>query len=65
MPISAFSAFCLIEHIHRHELSLFMLGDDHLCDTFTVVYDKILLRQVYQHDTHLSTIVGIDRPWSI
>ena len=42
-----------------------MLGDDHLCDTFTVVYDKILLRQVYQHDTHLSTIIGIDRPWSI
>ena len=61
MPIAAFAAFSLVQHLYGHELALFVPGDDHLCDALSVVHDEIFLREVYQQHAHLSAIVGIHR----
>ena len=61
MPIASFTPFSLVEHVHRHEQSLIVSGDDHLGDALSVVHDEILLRQVDEQHAHLTTIVGIDR----
>ena len=42
-----------------------MTGNNHLCNALTIVDDKILLRQVDQHNTNLATVVGIDGTRSI
>ena len=45
MPIAAFAAFSLVQHLYGHELALFVPGDDHLCDALSVVHDEIFLRE--------------------
>ena len=42
-----------------------MAGNNHLSDALTVIDDKILLRQIDEYDTYLTTIVGIDGARSV
>jgi hypothetical protein len=43
MSIATFATFGLIQHRHRHELTLLMTCDDHLGYTLPIVDNKILL----------------------
>ena len=60
MSVAAFTAFRLIQHLNRQECSLLMTGNHHLGNALSVLYDKRLLRQIYQHHTNLTTIIRID-----
>ena len=37
-----------------------MTGNNHLGDALTIVDDEVLLRQVDEYHTYLTTIVGVD-----
>ena len=60
MTIATFTTLRLVKHFHRHKLSLLMTGNDHLGDTLTIFHYKILLRKIDQHNTYLTTVVGIN-----
>ena len=65
MPIATGTALCFIKYLNDLKHSLFMTRNDHLGNTLTIIYDKILLRQIDEHHTYLTTIVSIHRPRGI
>ena len=65
MSISALTALGLVENFHFLEITLLVAGNHHLGDTFTIVDDKVLLREVDEDNPHLTAIVGINGTRSI
>ena len=44
-----------------YPFSLGMTGNNHLANTFTIVYNKILGRKIHQDDANFASVVGINR----
>jgi hypothetical protein len=65
MSESTGTALGFIKSLNLDPFSLLMTGYDHLCDALAVIYGKILLRQIYQDDAYLTTVIGIDGSGSI
>lgn len=65
MSVASLATFCLIKLLNFHEISLFMPCNDHLGYALAIAHHKVLLRQIDQHDTYLTAIVGIDGSWRV
>ncbi len=60
MSETALATLRVVQHIYCHQLGLLVTGNDHLGYALPVVHDKRLIAQVYQDDSNLTTIVGIN-----
>ena len=60
MPETAGTAFCLGKDFNGFPLCLLVTGDNHLGDALAVGNDERFVREVYQYDADLATIVGVD-----
>ena len=61
MSITAGTALSLVKFLDYLEICLLVTGNDHLCNTLTIIDDEILLRQIDEHHAYLAAIVGINR----
>ena len=65
MSISAFATFSFIKTFHLNEFPLFVLGNNHLCNTLPLIYNEIFLREIDEQYHDFTTIVCIDCSRSI
>ena len=65
MSVTTCTTLRLVQSLYHHHFALLTTGDYHLGDALTIVDDEVLLREVDQHDTNLTTIVGIDGTWGV
>ena len=61
MAISSFATIRLVKYLNGLKVSLFVPCNHHLGNALAILYNKIFLREINQHHTDLTTIVGIDR----
>ena len=62
MAVSAFATFCFVKNLNLDKFSLFVAGNHHLRNSFTIIDHKLFLRQVdknYADFTVLSKLVFI------
>lgn len=57
---SARSPLGIGEFFDGDQFGLFVAGDDHLRDAFSIVDDEVGIAQVDEYDAYLATVVGID-----
>ena len=57
MSVTTCTTLRLVQSLYHHHFALLTTGDYHLGDALTIVDDDVLLREVDQHDTNLTTMV--------
>ena len=65
MPKSSSATFCIFQHFHFLPFSLFIAGNYHLCNALPVFYYKVFSRKIDYDYPYFSTIISINRTWSI
>ena len=61
MTIAASTTFGIVKNLHLTNDGGFMACDNHLCNTLTIVDNKVLVAEVDQYNTYFATVVGINR----
>lgn len=59
------STFCFIKNFHLIPFRLFITGNNHLSNPFSIFYHKIFRRKVHQNNTYLAPVICINRTRSI
>src|SRR5574344_1839702 len=65
MAKSPTASVCLVKNIYCNKCSLFAFRDDHLCNTFAILNNKIFIREIDQDDTYFATVISINSHRSI
>jgi multisubunit Na+/H+ antiporter MnhB subunit len=60
MSKSSGSSISFAQHIYFQPLSLNVLCNNHLTNTFAIVYYKIFVRKINQNNANFAPIIGID-----
>ena len=59
------SSFCVVEYVNLLNISVFVLCDDHLADTFSRFDGLRLVAEVDEYDAYLSAVVSVDGAWGV
>ena len=65
MSKSSFTPFTVIQLGNFFPHDLFIGRNNHLCNTISLIYSEIFLRQIDQDDLYLTPVIRINGTWGV